>query len=82
MGGGGGRGWNRCRDDRSHFFSRMHSGDASVGRARVVGVTCNSAVSLNTEPFDVVIMDECSQCLEPLALVPLCKASVCRVLPV
>ena len=45
----------------------------------VVGVTCCSAVLpvLDEQQFDVVFLDECSQMVEPLSLLPLARAR-CR----
>jgi superfamily I DNA and/or RNA helicase len=45
----------------------------------VVGVTCCSALlsALDGQAFDVVVLDECSQMVEPLSLVPLIRAK-CR----
>ncbi len=45
----------------------------------VVGVTCCSALlsALDGQTFDVVVLDECSQMVEPLSLVPLIRAK-CR----
>lgn len=45
----------------------------------VVGVTCCSALlpALDGQRFDVVLLDECSQMVEPLSMVPLARAG-CR----
>jgi hypothetical protein len=47
--------------------------------AAVVGVTCCSAglPLMDDQHFDVVILDECSQMVEPLSLLPLARAG-CR----
>lgn len=47
--------------------------------AAVVGVTCCSAVLpvLDDQLFDVVFLDECSQMVEPLSLLPLARSG-CR----
>ena len=47
--------------------------------ASVVGVTCCSASlpALDGQNFDVVILDECSQIVEPLSLMPIVRAR-CR----
>ncbi|BDA40874.1 Protein ZGRF1 [Coccomyxa sp. Obi] len=47
--------------------------------AAVVGVTCCSAALpvLDDQQFDVVFLDECSQMVEPLSLLPLSRAA-CR----
>lgn len=47
--------------------------------AAVVGVTCCSAGMplLDGQRFDIVVLDECSQIVEPLSLVPLLRAG-CR----
>ena len=50
--------------------------------AAVVGVTCCSAGGqlLDGQRFDIVVLDECSQMVEPLSLIPLLRAS-CRQEP-
>ena len=47
--------------------------------AAVVGVTCCSARGqlLDGQRFDIVVLDECSQMVEPLSLIPLQRAG-CR----
>lgn len=42
----------------------------------VVGVTCCSSLlsALDGQHFDVVVLDECSQMVEPLSAVPLLRA--------
>ena len=47
--------------------------------AAVVGVTCCSAGQplLDGQRFDIVVLDECSQMVEPLSLIPLLRAG-CR----
>ena len=47
--------------------------------AAVVGVTCCSAGGqlLDGQRFDIVVLDECSQMVEPLSLIPLLRAG-CR----
>lgn len=47
--------------------------------AAVVGVTCCSAAlpALDGAAFEVVVLDEASQMIEPLSLLPLVRAS-CR----
>lgn len=47
--------------------------------APVVGVTCCSAALpvLDSLAFDICILDECSQIVEPLALLPMVR-SKCR----
>ena len=47
--------------------------------ASVVGVTCCSASlpALDGQIFEVVILDECSQIVEPLSLMPIVRAR-CR----
>ena len=47
--------------------------------AAVVGVTCCSAVlpALDGAAFEVVVLDEASQMIEPLSLLPLVRAG-CR----
>lgn len=47
--------------------------------AAVVGVTCCSATLpvLDDQHFNVVFLDECSQMVEPLSLLPLSRAA-CR----
>lgn len=48
----------------------------------IVGVTCCSALlsALDGQRFDMVVLDECSQMVEPLSMVPLLRASCRRVL--
>ncbi|KAK9844143.1 hypothetical protein WJX81_005799 [Elliptochloris bilobata] len=50
-----------------------------LGTAAVVGVTCCSAAlpALDDTAFDVVVLDEASQMIEPLSLLPLARAG-CR----
>ena len=50
-----------------------------LGTAAVVGVTCCSAVlpALDGSAFEVVVLDEASQMVEPLSLLPLVRAG-CR----
>ena len=50
--------------------------------AAVVGVTCCSAGGqlLDGQRFDIVVLDECSQMVEPLSLIPLLRAG-CRQQP-
>ena len=45
----------------------------------VVGVTCCSVnlPAFDGQAFDVVVLDECSQIVEPLSLLPLARAK-CR----
>eukprot|EP00775_Hariotina_reticulata_P011176 gene11176-11326_t len=47
-----------------------------LGTAAVVGVTCCSALqaTLESQSFDVVLLDEASQMTEPISLVPLLRA--------
>ena len=42
----------------------------------IVGVTCCSSLlaALDGQRFDLVLLDECSQMVEPLSLVPLLRA--------
>jgi superfamily I DNA and/or RNA helicase len=42
-------------------------------QARVVGVTCIASAfpALNDNVFPLVILDECSQMIEPLSLLPI-----------
>ena len=50
--------------------------------AAVVGVTCCSAGMplLDGMRFDVLVLDECSQMVEPLSLIPLLRAGCRQVL--
>ena len=52
-----------------------------VNTAPIVGVTCCSSLLsvLDGQTFDVVVLDECSQMIEPLSLLP-CIRSKCRFL--
>lgn len=56
----------------------------TVGDARVVGVTfaATSFEVLKNAEFPIVILDESSQCLEPMALIPMCKFLCQRIVAV
>jgi hypothetical protein len=53
----------------------------TLQKVRVVGVTCaaSSFPILEESKFSIVILDESSQCLEPLALLPLSRFSCQRL---
>ena len=49
---------------------------AQLKDARVVGVTCHSAINaiLDKRKFQMVILDECSQIIEPLSMLPIIRS--------
>lgn len=56
----------------------------SIKDARVVGVTCAATgfEVLKNQKFSILILDESSQCLEPLALLPLARFSCMKFVAV
>lgn len=55
---------------------RLKERQKALSTVRVVGTTCCSSGSacMGQQTFDIVVLDECSQIVEPLSLVPLCLA--------
>lgn len=55
---------------------RLKERQKALSTVRVVGTTCCSSGStcMGQQNFDIVVLDECSQIVEPLSLVPLCLA--------
>ena len=49
---------------------------AKLSAAKVVGVTCHSSINsqLDKREFHVVILDECSQIIEPLSMLPIIRS--------
>ena len=70
--------------ERAHYEEELRAVETDrkakaserLGRAAVVGVTCHSSVNplLDDRTFDVVILDECSQIIEPLSLLPVVRS--------
>ncbi|UPQ96762.1 P-loop nucleoside triphosphate hydrolase [Chloropicon primus] len=56
----------------------------SLSCARVVGVTCHSSTNslLDDRKFDIVILDECSQIIEPLSMVPILRSKASHLIAV
>jgi superfamily I DNA and/or RNA helicase len=54
---------------------RMDERARRLKKVRVVGVTCIASVFpvLNDNVFPIVILDECSQMIEPLSLLPIAR---------
>jgi AAA domain len=56
--------------------------EQTLKHARVTGVTCAGSVSSvqlqQGGPYDIIILDECSQQIEPLSLLPLAASQALR----
>lgn len=76
--------WRQCLSmDRQVKAGAEKARKKKLKTAAVVGVTCCSAGGqlLDGQRFDIVVLDECSQMVEPLSLIPLLRAG-CRQEPV
>ena len=60
---------------------KMREKKKALGHTRVVGVTCASTrqETLQGQSFGFLILDECSQFIEPLCLLPIVRFA-CRML--
>ena len=63
---------------------RMRARAQAIGKYRVVGATCAATglPCLAGVPFDIVLLDECSQLTEPASMLPLMRVQCSRLLAV
>jgi AAA domain len=64
------------------YYAITADQEQTLKHARVTGVTCAGSVSSvqlqQGGPYDIIILDECSQQIEPLSLLPLAASQALR----
>jgi hypothetical protein len=65
-----------------HCYNHTTDQEQTLKHARVTGITCAGSVSSvqlqRGGPYDIIILDECSQQIEPLSLLPLAASQALR----